>query len=550
MRVASSVLVVGLSACNAVLGIGEIRVSGGDDGGEPDAPSKDVHGTALDTWHVSPTQTMPFPEDLSRYTLQAFVPDDSPSGFHIIDGTGAKDGTFTIPDVPAGAYYLFTRVPDDAVAHFYRTASRTPALGVTRLGRPGAPAAHATPVSFHASSSSVFVNGDFLFVESYATGGETILTAAQDNTVTDEVIDWSAIPSPLPEAAKGDDVFVLLQRRELTPPAGEDRTSIVGAYATTALTLVDGQPATLNAALQAPTVRTNVQWTFAPFSYTQDLDYTSHLAASMAARARATFFGGAGQGPPLFRTSRAADIDPVPTISSFLDPFPADWTRSVLVSAGVQWRYATRMTRTPDLVSGQAIERKPFETTMRFTAPFAAPHAITVAGVESGRSAAVPFDGTHPVTVAWAPTLGAHHYSVRVIALPETGPADVATFDTDTEAIAMPAALFTVGESYILTVTAIVDPNTDYPGGVLRLVGYPNSEREAATARLLFAASCGNGAVDAAYEQCDSSGVATADCNPDCTRPACGDGYVNTAAGEACDDAGDSLICKADCTRK
>jgi hypothetical protein len=121
-------------------------------------------------------------------------------------------------------------------------------------------------------------------------------------------------------------------------------------------------------------------------------------------------------------------------------------------------------------------------------------------------------------------------------------------FDTITNAAVMPASLFHAGDSYVIAVNGVVTPTIDYGRGILLRRGYPNSRREALTARLLFAASCGNGRVDAAYEECDSSGIATAACNPDCTAPVCGDGFANTAAGEACDDAGESLACNKDCT--
>lgn len=49
---------------------------------------------------------------------------------------------------------------------------------------------------------------------------------------------------------------------------------------------------------------------------------------------------------------------------------------------------------------------------------------------------------------------------------------------------------------------------------------------------------CGNGVVDGP-EQCDSGGVETAECDPDCTLPSCGDGYLNTSAGEVCDPGDD-----------
>ncbi len=112
----------------------------------------------------------------------------------------------------------------------------------------------------------------------------------------------------------------------------------------------------------------------------------------------------------------------------------------------------------------------------------------------------------------------------------------------------MPASLFSVGGSYVVSVAALQAGGVDYPGGTLRRYGFPRLAREGVTARLLFASSCGNGNVDAAYEECDSSGVATATCNADCTKSKCGDGVLNTLAGETCDTGGDSTICDADCT--
>jgi cysteine-rich repeat protein len=164
----------------------------------------------------------------------------------------------------------------------------------------------------------------------------------------------------------------------------------------------------------------------------------------------------------------------------------------------------------------------------------------------------VPFDGTHAVTIEWSPVVGVTHYTVRAQHLTSSGSSStlttIATFDTTTSAATMPPSLFEVGESYVFAVASVVDPTTDYLGGVLRRQGFPVSSHDAVTARLLFAASCGNTVVDAPFEQCDSGGIATDRCNPDCTQPICGDGFANAPAGEACDDAGDSLVCNPDCT--
>jgi hypothetical protein len=124
----------------------------------------------------------------------------------------------------------------------------------------------------------------------------------------------------------------------------------------------------------------------------------------------------------------------------------------------------------------------------------------------------------------------------------------VATFDTSQAQITMPGSLFTIGASYVISVMAILQTGIDYAGGTLLRVGFPSAMREAVTARLLFAASCGNGKIDAAYEECDDGGVATATCNADCTKAHCGDSVFNSLSGETCDTAGDSLLCDSDCT--
>jgi cysteine-rich repeat protein len=198
------------------------------------------------------------------------------------------------------------------------------------------------------------------------------------------------------------------------------------------------------------------------------------------------------------------------------------------------------------------MERMPASSPIKIGPQFAAPHAIKVAGGDASQSRAVAFDGTHPVKIEWAAVAGVSHYTVRAMQLIAAGipleRATIATFDTTTSAATMPAQLFQVGGSYVFAVATVVDPSTDYAGGVLRRQGFPLSIHETVTARLLFASSCGNGVVDAAFEQCDSGGIATALCNPDCTTPVCGDGFANPAASEQCDDAGDSVACNADCT--
>jgi hypothetical protein len=106
-----------------ILGRGNIRVVG--DGAGPDAPPSDVQGTAIDVHYTSPTTTASAPEDLSLWTLQAYIPDGSPGGFRVVDVAGHADGTFTIPSVPVGPYYLLARLPGASLLRFFQTASHS-----------------------------------------------------------------------------------------------------------------------------------------------------------------------------------------------------------------------------------------------------------------------------------------------------------------------------------------------------------------------------------------------------------------------------------------
>src|SRR6185436_6132308 len=114
---------------------------------------------------------------------------------------------------------------------------------------------------------------------------------------------------------------------------------------------------------------------------------------------------------------------------------------------------------------------------------------------------AVPFDGARPVAIEWAAVPGVDHYVVTALSLDELAGAGVlapiATFDTADARAAMPASLFARGGSFVLTVTAVQDHGVDFAGGALRRIGFPRATREAVTARLWFASSCGDGAVDA-----------------------------------------------------
>lgn len=523
-----------------------------DGGAPPDAPgeSSDVHGVAIDLHAVAPTTVVPVPQDLSTFVVQAYVPDGSPGGFRVLDAerTGAS---FTIRGVPAGSYHLLVVAPGDPVPHFFQTASRSLDLGLFALGRVNGPLATLpTRITFHLTSGSPDTGADVVFVDSFSNGGEVITFPPLDPLV----VDWRDTLAPLLNAASGDDLFVTHQRRLNRTDAGQSQRLIVDAFSTRSITLINGEDTSVTASLTPPPSGF-AQVEYVPGSFIEGHDVPVHQPISMLWRMRAGLIGAVSQGAPILDIGQRANTSQqlLFAFSSFNDPYPLEWPRFVFESPQTFWTYAARGTTQAATYFGNTFARVPFSSSMVLQAPFPAPRGIRLQGVDASTARAVAFDGIHAVAIEWLPVIGVSHYAVTASQITSDGAfatlTPIATFDTTAPIAVMPPSLFTVGGSYVFSVASVVDPTTDYAGGTLRRQGFPIAVHDAVTARILFAGSCGNGVVDAAFEECDSGGIATATCNPDCTRPVCGDGFANPLAHEQCDDAGESAFCNADCTR-
>src|SRR4051812_16963748 len=72
----------------------------------PPGPS-DVLGHTIDRHYTESGVTM-VPVDLTKTAFAALVPGAQPGAFTSIAGTGKADGSFTVPLVPPGAFYLNT----------------------------------------------------------------------------------------------------------------------------------------------------------------------------------------------------------------------------------------------------------------------------------------------------------------------------------------------------------------------------------------------------------------------------------------------------------
>lgn len=96
-----------------------------------------VTGTSIVRYYTETGMTTA-PEDLARYTIQAYVPDATATGgFRIVDAAITGPGTFTIPTIPPGTgYYLKLTPVGSSTPTFYWTDARSLDLGYPTSGRP------------------------------------------------------------------------------------------------------------------------------------------------------------------------------------------------------------------------------------------------------------------------------------------------------------------------------------------------------------------------------------------------------------------------------
>jgi hypothetical protein len=119
-------------------------------------PNGTIRGSIIDTYWNAAGST-PAPYDLSLWDIAALVPQADGSLQQLL-GTGKADGTFEIPNVPAGYYWL-------QAGWLYWTNSSTFDAGSDYAGRPWSPTVNTT-ASFDLSGLDAWQSSDALLIQS------------------------------------------------------------------------------------------------------------------------------------------------------------------------------------------------------------------------------------------------------------------------------------------------------------------------------------------------------------------------------------------------
>ncbi len=573
-----------LAGCNAILGIGDVHTSAGSaDAPLPtvDAPPNTVTATSVVTYvHADGTAEMAN-EDLSKYTIDVLVVDDSqPSGFRTIHATGTKDGTLTVSDVPEGATFaLELQSPALKFPVYYFSTRHELDLGFVTVGRPDAvPTVNTSPISLTLTDMTAWGTGDELWGDSFQNGSEQQIQTNPTLTnkpvkgatqLSSATFDWKVgyIYDPaggtprLLDKSKGDDLSIAHTTKfNVVDSSGfvSAATRIADLFTTTDVMQTDG-------------VQVNVTGAFTHATN----DQTQRVQIDLANLR--TAFGDAGHsyletftfyrvtakavpyGVPIGPGIMSVQLSSIPGYVDFLDfggimygdPYPSDWPDLL------QWQIIHyRLVKAPGATNtGVASYGNSANVTAAPTfqvEPYTHPPAnIKIGAVGLLDGGAVPFDGMKPITMTWDPVPAASHYVVRVFHtsadVGNTIFTEVGDVQTDQTSVLLPAEMFVKGDAYTFLVVAFRDPNS-YTLGHLRRTGFPTGGAGIFTGVVRVSSLCGNGTPDSG-EECDGMGQ-TATCDSDCTMAECGDGHVNPLANEACDVGGglNGRDCDADCT--
>jgi cysteine-rich repeat protein len=573
--------VVVTAGCAQILGLGDIEVADPVGGDCPTAPPNTVIACANMT-HVRPDgTTYASRRDLTRYTVAAYIPDGSASGFRIVSGTAGRDGIAHIEDVPDGApYYFRIQDPLDPLypyPHYFYTDKHTLEIGHALLGRDDTPTTADTQVTVSMTGMTPWKANDTVSLSSFQTGtdfsvifgssvplGATQFSATGDwrtgfgeSTFADYTDTTARLPQLIDQSAeRGDDLWAVHHVLRTADSQGRHPVQVmtlVDAVPLTGVTMRNGAPLTISGAFQpAPAVATPLSFSMnAALFRSAFRDAGRYYDELVSCSVNAT--PGAAQGLSLsfaslvtIATIAVPGNDPgIRLTVPYTNPFPASWPLVLRCSIG-----HTRLHKVP----GTTRSSFGYSYLTSFTPVTSADITLTpqvqsvtnlkIGGVDGLPGGRVAFDGTAPVTMAWDTIPGVTHYQIRV--KDETANRFLAVFDSTQPSITMPPDTFTKGNFYVFRVFAI-QSSGEFTGGKLLDFAAPLWSARISTGMYRFSSECGDGGVDAG-EECDTGTVGnTAGCDLDCTLAVCGDGYHNVVAQEQCDDAVASPQCETTC---
>jgi hypothetical protein len=431
-----------------------------------------VTGTFITTNYLANGSTTATPANLTTRIVEAYVPAGD-GGYTILPGAGQVNGTFAIPNVPAGN--VFVRIDNI----FLETSARQLTFTAGAVGRTNAAKATVNP-----TTTTVAVSG----LSPWATATDRLdwispnvgnaffgfpLSPTPTAGASTATMSANLVNQTLVNQSFGDDTWVL--QRRIVRDGGFSQATIVAGGQIPAFTQQNGQTSTLAVTLQQPptlpTLTQSISWNLNAFtafqpSFPGATNPGGFLAFSVTPNTAPnnTAF------VDLWAVEVPAALQP-PGSFTIASPLPSGWAVTGRVFFVID---------TPRQVAGTSAPLAKvgfvgfYDSMSAFTAGTITPRIGPVTNLTlNGTPFTANRTGVGTVTLSWtAPTLGAAStYYVQVERLSTTAgmPTTVAEtleFSTANTSLTIPSNLLIAGQPYVLSVDAIsggaFDPRTEY----------------------------------------------------------------------------------------
>ncbi|MCP3062649.1 ABC transporter substrate-binding protein [Myxococcus sp. K38C18041901] len=432
-----------------------------------------VTGTSPVTF-VTASGNVTTPYNQSATPVVAYTRDSTTGAFTAYPGSGAADGSISVPNVPSGRIYL------KVGTRYLVSTGRTFDLGSTEWGRDGSFASLSTPVTVSASGLSPWQSGDYMDMYSlnpgafgYLYGNEPGFPLAGATSFSALNFDYANMLNPMLLDSSLGDVFSLAQMRLQSSPHGVPYRSMHKVLSAN-LTQTEGQSASVSGTFTQPaaTGTFSVDWRRSAFDALRAQVNPSAVSTYneiwMSARPAAVGQALASiSGPPVLvkLNPDALKTDIVTGNMAYNNPLPATWQKVAFATAGFTKTYALG-TATPVTMS---VEIRVDQDASAFASAPVEPLVGPVqAPLVNTRGAFQNLTGVGTdASLRWSkPAIGtATNYVVNIYRLSTSNGATIASrvtsLHTDLQSVYLPPGVLLSGQTYFAEIQSWYQPGSD-----------------------------------------------------------------------------------------
>jgi hypothetical protein len=433
-------------------------------------------GTATQQWSVIPTGSIrgnriityvtdngpvDQPGDASAYPIAAYVPNGS--SFTKVNGTGTTNGTFMLPNVPSGYYWL------QHGSYYFWTSSSTIDAGYDQQGRPGLVTGSGA-VNFNLTGATAWQSPDQLHFFSSNANAWSAYAPPNSALGTTSVAGSIAWANPTLDSSQGDRLYVSqLSTRTFNAVPVQVLSNTLGPLAVNVGSGTTSVAGALLAVGPTGSLRANIKGSSFAAMQSDMNPLTVHESSAFALDVQpgGETRGWVGATPDLVTYTGSVistdyDLGDIP----FGSPYPASWKPFVL---------AQYYSYVPYLALGASTSARLYSYTLSTSTDMptgTAPFGLLVGPAKSPTIDGSNFFNDHSTaslspTVSWsAPAMGsATGYRLSIYSLTNIGGNSqftfLATLYTSKSSLVVPPGILVAGQKYVFKLASVHLPGRD-----------------------------------------------------------------------------------------